>query len=88
MKRPPPGRVLAVFAVGFLLLDAFFLIWLGVELSRRPLVWGGVACALAAGVVVLVWRRYVRMMADLSADRRDLRAEVESIRELLRERHL
>lgn len=88
MKRPPPGRVLAVFAVAFLLLDALFLIWLGVELSRSRLVWGGVACAVAAGVVVLVWRRYVRMMADLSADRRELKAEVESIRELLRERHL
>lgn len=87
MKRPPPGRLLAIFAVGFLLLDAMFLIWLGVELPRGWYVAGGVVCLLAAGVVVLVWRRYSRTLADLSEQRREMKAEVEAIRDLLRERH-
>lgn len=88
MKRPPPGRFLVIFAVGFLLLDAMFLVWLGLELSRRVLVAGGVACMVAAGVMVLVWRRYRRTLADLSVQRREMKAEVEAIRDLLRERHL
>ncbi len=88
MTRPPPGRFLAVFAVGFLLLDAMLLIWLGVELSRGRLVVGGISCLLAAGVVVLVWRRYRRMLTDLSVQRGEMKAEVEAIRDLLRERHI
>jgi len=87
MKRPPPGRFLAIFAVAFLLLDAMLLIWLGVALSRGRLVAGGVACLLATGIVVLVWRRYSRTLADLSEQRREMKAEVEAIRDLLRERH-
>lgn len=88
MKRPPTGRFITIFAVGFLLLDAVFLIWLGVELSRGWLVAGGVACLVAAVVVVLVWRRYAHTLADLSLQRREMKAEVEAIRDLLRERHL
>ena len=87
-SAPPPGRFLAIFAVGFLLLDALLLIWLGVELERGRLVAGGIACVVAAGVVVLAWRRYAVMLADLSAQRREMKAEVEAIRDLLRDRHL
>jgi uncharacterized membrane protein YccC len=87
MKQPPPGRFLAIFTVGFLLLDALLLIWLGVELSRGPLVAGGIACAVAAGVVILVWRRYRHVLDDISVQRREMKAEVEAIRHLLREKH-
>jgi membrane protein implicated in regulation of membrane protease activity len=87
MKQPPPGRFLAIFTVGFLLLDALLLIWLGVELSRGPLVAGGIACAVAAGVVILVWRRYRHVLDDISAQRREMKAEVEAIRHLLREKN-
>jgi uncharacterized membrane protein YccC len=87
MKQPPPGRFLAIFTVGFLLLDALLLIWLGVELSRGPLVAGGIACAVAAGVVVLVWRRYRHVLDDISVQRREMKAEVEAIRHLLREKN-
>jgi len=85
MKQPPPGRFLAIFTVGFLLLDAFLLIWLGVELSRGRLVVGGVACMAAAAVVILVWRRYRHVLDDISVRRREMKAEVEAIRDLLRE---
>jgi uncharacterized membrane protein YccC len=87
MKQPPPGRILAIFTVGFLLLDALLLIWLGVELSRGRLVAGGIACAVAAGVVILVWRRYRHVLDDISVQRREMKAEVEAIRHLLREKN-
>jgi len=88
MTRPAPGRFLTIFAVGFLLLDALLLIWLGVELSRGWLVVAGVACLVAAAGVVWVWRRYSRTLADLRVQRREMKAEVEAIRDLLRDKHL
>jgi hypothetical protein len=84
----PPGRALATLAVGFLLLDAVLLVWLGLELSRGGLVAGGIVCTLTAGAVVLGWRRYRRTLTDLDAHRREVRAEVEAIRDLLKEKHL
>jgi hypothetical protein len=87
MKQPPPGRFLAIFTVGFLLLDALLLIWLGVELSRGRLVAGGVACGVAAGVVILVWRRYRHALDEISVHRREMKAEVEAIRDLLRDQN-
>jgi uncharacterized membrane protein YccC len=87
MKQPPPGRFLAIFTVGFLLVDALLLIWLGVDLSRGRLVAGGIACVVAAGIVILVWRRYRHVLDDISVQRRQMKADVESIRDLLREKH-
>ncbi|MGH7538176.1 MAG: hypothetical protein ACREMF_06055 [Gemmatimonadales bacterium] len=84
----PPGRPVATFAVGFLLLDAVLLVWFGLELGRGGLVGGGIACALAAAAVVLAWRRYRRTLADVDAGRREMKAAAESIRQLLKERHL
>lgn len=83
-----PSRALTTFAVGFLALDAVLLVYLGVALARPWFAVSGGACALAAGLVVLGWRRYRRTMVELDAARRAMRAEVESIRELLREHHL
>jgi uncharacterized membrane protein YccC len=84
----PPGRAIATFAVGFLLLDAVLLSWFGLELSRPSLVSGGIACGVAACAVVLMWRRYRRTLADLEVRRREMRAEVEVLRDLLKEQHL
>ena len=85
MSKPPPGRFLAIFTVGFLLLDAMLLVWLGIELSQGRLVAGGIACVVAAGVVVWVWRRYRTTLDDISVQRREMKAEVEAIRDLLRD---
>ncbi|HEX4629082.1 MAG TPA: hypothetical protein VH137_09855 [Gemmatimonadales bacterium] len=78
-----PHRALTTFAVGFLLLDAVSLGYGGLALRRPQLVlWGGV-CLVAALLVVLWWRRYRRLWTDLERARREMRAEVESIRQLL-----
>jgi HAMP domain-containing protein len=76
-------RAVTTVAVGFLTLDAVLLFSAG-ALTRRPgfFVAGGV-CALAAVFVVLLWRRYRRTLAELARARREMRAEIESIRELL-----
>jgi beta-lactamase regulating signal transducer with metallopeptidase domain len=83
-----PSRALTTFAVGFLLLDGVLLAYSGLALHRAMLVvWGGV-CLIAAGLVVMGWRRYRRVMTELERARRDMRTEVESIRDLLHGKHL
>jgi beta-lactamase regulating signal transducer with metallopeptidase domain len=81
-------RVLTTFTVGFLLLDAVLLVYGGLALGRLWLVmWGGV-CLIASLLVILGWRRYRRVLSDLERARREMRAEVESIRRLLHGRNL
>jgi beta-lactamase regulating signal transducer with metallopeptidase domain len=81
-------RALTTFTVGFLLLDALLLAYSGFALDRRMLVFWGAVCFVAALLVVIGWRRYRRVMSDLERARREMRAEVESIRELLHGQHL
>lgn len=84
----PPHRALTTFAVGFLVLDALLLGYSGLALGRTLLVvWGGV-CLVGATLVIVGWRRYRRAMAELERARKEMRAEVESIRDLLHSRHL
>ena len=82
------SRTLTTFAVGFLLLDGILLGYSGIALGRRMLVFWGAVCLLAAALVIVGWRRYRRAMADLERARQEMRAEVESIRELLQGKHL
>ena len=80
------GRVATVAAVGFLLCDAILLIYGAVEFQRPGLAVGGGACALLALAVVVGWRRHVRNLQELTAARREMRAQVEAMRELIRRR--
>ncbi|HEX4628466.1 MAG TPA: hypothetical protein VH137_06705, partial [Gemmatimonadales bacterium] len=70
-----------------LVLDGLLLGYLGLRLDRTSLVVGGAACLMVAGLVALWWRRYRRDLADLERARREVRAEVESIRALLHGKH-
>jgi membrane associated rhomboid family serine protease len=83
-----PSRTPTTFAVGFLALDALLLGYAGVALARPLLVASGGVCALAAVLAVLGWRRHRRALAEIEAARKAMRTEAESIRELLKERHL
>ncbi len=86
------SRTLTTFAAGFLALDAVLLSYAGIELHRWGFIVGGAACGAGVLGVVLAWRRHRRKVVELAAEiaeaRRAMRAEVESIRELLREHHL
>jgi len=85
-SRPPgaPSRALTTFAVGFLLLDALLLGYSGFALGRPMLIVWGAVCCVAAALVVVGWRRYRRVLSDLEQARREMRADVEAIRQLLR----
>lgn len=83
-----PSRTLTTFTIGFLLLDALLFVYSGFALHRTMnVVWGAV-CLAGAALVFVLWRRYRRAMLDLERDRRALRAEAESIRDLLHSKHL
>jgi beta-lactamase regulating signal transducer with metallopeptidase domain len=69
-------RAVTVFAVGFLTLDAALF-----ALVNRFL-WAAV-CVVAAVLVVVGWRRYRRAMTELADARKEMKREVESIRDLL-----
>jgi len=88
MTRRPASRALATLAVGFLLLDALLLGYVGVALHRPRLLAGAGACVALAIVVVLVWRRYRRVLVDIEAARRAMRDEAQAIRDLLQQHHL
>ena len=71
-----PSRVLTTFTVGFLILDALLF-----ALAARFVAAG--VCAAAAGLVVLGWRRYRRIMTELADARREMKREAEALRDLL-----
>ncbi len=69
-------RGLTIFAVSFVLLNGVLLAMM------HRFVWAGV-CVVVAGFVVLIWLRYRRAMAELAQDRKAMKREVESLRDLL-----
>jgi len=83
-----PSRTLTTAAVGVLLLDATLLAYAGIALQRPWLVFWGALCGALAGVAVLAWRRYRRAMEEIAAARREMRDDIEAIRELLHRHHL
>lgn len=82
-----PRRTLTTLAVGFLLLDAVLLLYAGLSTGRVRFYVGAALCAAAAVLVVAAWRRYRRTLAELDRARREMRAEIEGIRELLDTHH-
>jgi hypothetical protein len=84
----PPSRALTTAAVGFLLLDAVLFALAAVAFSRPFLLLPAAVCAAAAGLVVLAWRRYRRTLLELEEARREMKREVEALRELLQSRDL
>lgn len=78
------GNVATVAAVGFLLLDAYLLFYGAITFHRTWLGVGGALCFLLALLVFFAWLRYRRILAELTDARREMRHEVEELRELIR----
>ncbi len=83
-----PSRAITTAAVGVLLLDAILLTYAGVALRRPGLLVWAVVCLALAGVALLAWRRYRRAMNEIAVARREMRHDIEAIRELLHRHHL
>jgi hypothetical protein len=79
-------KLLTFATVGLLLFNATLLTWAGVGMERPWLLVAAGVCVAASVLVVLAWRRYRRILAELPDDRREMKREVESLRELLRNR--
>lgn len=70
------SRGVTIFAVGFLLLNAALLF----IVDRYIL---ATVFSVSAGLVVIGWLWYRRVMRELDQDRQDMKREVESLRNLL-----
>ena len=82
-RRRRSSRAVATLAVGFWLLNALLLGLAGLAAHRPGLIVGAGGCVLVALVVVVLWRRYARVLDDIAVQRRAIRDEVESLRALL-----
>ena len=78
------GGVATFAAIGFLLLDAFLLGYGAITFHRISLGVGGALCFVLAVLVFYAWLKYRRILAELTAARRDMRHEVEELRDLIR----
>jgi hypothetical protein len=82
------GRPLTTFAVGFLLLDAVLFALAGFWTGRTILYVGAGLSALFTIIPIVAWRRYRRALAEVDAARLAMKADVESLRDLLKQAHL
>lgn len=78
------GGVATFAAVAFLLLDAYLLLYGAITFHRISLGVGGALCFLLAVLVFYAWLRYRRILAELTLARKEMRHEVEELRELIR----
>ncbi|HEX4560530.1 MAG TPA: hypothetical protein VH113_01750 [Gemmatimonadales bacterium] len=78
------GGLATCAAIGFLLIDASLLGYGAITFHRVSLGVGGALCFLLAVLVFYAWLKYRRILAELTAARRDMRHEVEELRELIR----
>jgi hypothetical protein len=83
-----PSRTLTTAAVGFLLLDAVLFAFAAITFSRPWLFLPAAICLGAGTMVVLAWRRYRRTLLELEEARRDMRRQVEELRDLLHSKNL
>ena len=87
MARPARrGRALTIIAVGVLSLDGVLLLVAGLW-SHRPilLALGAVLLVLTVGVYLL-WRRQVKVLEEIAQARAEMRAEVQALQGMLREK--
>ena len=76
-------RWLTLFAAGFLAFDGAALLGLGFWSGRTGPLVAGTVLFLSSGVVLQVWRQYLRRLDEIGEARRELREEAEELRRLL-----
>lgn len=84
----PPSRTPTTLAVGFLLLDAVLFALAAIAFRRPLLLLPAAVCAAAGALVVLAWRRYRRTLLELEEARREMKREVEALRQLLQSKNM
>ncbi len=82
-SSPLALRWLTIFAAGFLAFDGAALLALGAWSGRTGLLVAGAVLFASSGVMLLVWRRHLRRLDEISEARRELRDEAEELRRLL-----
>lgn len=65
-RRVRASRVVTLFAVGFLALDAILLVLAGVWANRFGLVMLGALFGFGAMAVVMSWRRYQKRIQEIN----------------------
>jgi hypothetical protein len=78
------GRSITILAIGALWLDGVLLLLAGLRIHRTSLVVLGASCLVAGVLVWLYWRRYRRLIQELTHERAALSREAEEFRRLLR----
>ena len=81
MNKRQASRV--VYSLGFvvLLVDGAAAIWLGQLSGRRLVIVVGVALLLAAAGLVVAYRRWMEMLDEVEAMRRELKDEIGRLRD-------
>jgi uncharacterized iron-regulated membrane protein len=78
---PVVSRTLTIFTVAFLTFDGAALAGLGLMTGRLLLVPVGLAFFIAAGLIVVYWRRHRRTLEEIGSDRRALSEQARALRE-------
>jgi hypothetical protein len=82
-RAHPASRPLTLLAFGFLLIDAVLLTLAGLWSQRGALLVLGAVFALAAAGVLVYWRAHQKRLAEIAEAQRELKAEMEALRNLV-----
>ena len=85
-RAHPASRPLTLLAFGFLLIDAILLTLAGLWSHRGALLVLGAVFGLAAAGVLIYWRAHRKRLAEIAEAQRELKAEVEALRDLVNDK--
>lgn len=80
------SRTLTIVAVAFLTFDGAALAWMGLATGRMVLLPVGLVFFVAAGLILLYWRRHLRRLQEIADERRGVKDEIREMQRLLSEK--
>jgi membrane protein YdbS with pleckstrin-like domain len=86
MADRPPKRTMTILAVALLLLDGVLLLLAAFYLKNWGMALLGALLVLMAVGVLLYYRRYAKVLAEVQQAKEALRVELAELRRLVRER--